>query len=149
MRVTSFLILISMVSMGISQKFRSFCCGSSVNAKSSSIVVVKRKEIRSLNSWEQYRFIKAIKTMIKRDDFNAIIRAYKDYEKLETTDFDCAEGIYKLAPWNRLLLKDFENSLQQADTLNGYNGKIGLPYWDWMDLNEIEIIPHFIKKVCN
>ena len=34
--------------------------------------------------------------------------------------------------WHRIYLYEFELALQAADRANGNNGRIALPYWDWI-----------------
>lgn len=48
-------------------------------------------------------------------------------------------GTYQMAhrspaflPWHRVFLRMFEKDLQFADKQNGKDGKITLPYWNWM-----------------
>lgn len=46
----------------------------------------------------------------------------------------CAHGIGTFPTWHRAYLLDFEHALQNADRALGNDGDIGLPYWDWSDV---------------
>ena len=118
------------------------------DAIDSSIVI--RKEIRSMSSDEQIRFFNAIDTMLAtKNDISGTSEFYRcaSYHGLPHPIY-CQHGRETFPGWHRIYLKDFESSLQSADILNGNDGKIGLPYWDWTK-NINDGLPQIIRQRFN
>ena len=105
--------------------------------------VVVRKDVRDLSDIEWYRFARAVERMMKNKK-GAGTSPYYDiamwYKPNKDKNNHC--GTESFPNFNRLLVKAFENELQNADIKNGNNGNISLPYWDWL-------IPEYNDTVTN
>jgi len=107
------------------------------------IYIAVRKEVRSLSEAETERLVKAIKRMMQNDsgpdtsEYLRISNYHGDY---------CAHRNEQFPVWHRAYLVEMEKGLQAADLKNGGDGKIALPYWDWADRTQKDLIPEFIRR---
>eukprot|EP01083_Nonionella_stella_P010457 29781_1 len=98
---------------------------------------VIRKEIRSLTSEEKDRFLKAIETMMinKLDDKDNPIPGSSPFYRMASyhgvPESYCEHGTETFPGWHRVYLYEFEQEIQKADIVNGGDGNVFLPYWDW------------------
>jgi hypothetical protein len=92
---------------------------------------------------EQKRFVEAIKTSWKNIDgpgSNEYFRVCNIHGKF------CHHNIETFPVWHRAYMLEFERVLQEADKKNGNDGRIGLPYWDWENVEEDgEVVPKIIR----
>ena len=89
-------------------------------------IIVKRKEIRTFNEFEQQRFVLDIKKMMQ-NKFGPQTSPYYEIAKwYGEQQFNCYYGGESFPNWNRLFLREFEKQLQLADVQNGFDGNIGI-----------------------
>jgi hypothetical protein len=87
---------------------------------------------------ERRRFVRALLRM-KRD--RALAHGYDQYPNVHAlafaggTDDNPAHRGPAFCPWHRYFLARFEQDLQTADRLEGGDGRLMLPYWDWVNDN--------------
>jgi hypothetical protein len=85
---------------------------------------------------ERTRFVRALLRM-KRD--SALTHNYDQYPTIHDAAFvgDVDSNPAHLGPafcpWHRYFLARFEQDLQTADRLEGGDGRLMLPYWDWVN----------------
>ena len=110
-----------------------------------------RKEIRTMNSLEQQRFVDAILTMMqkKHDDQPESewfrLASYHGWPANDSEGY-CAHRAEHFPGWHRAYLLAMERALGEADKLNGNDGRLALPYWDFSRV-EIrgEVMPAAIR----
>jgi hypothetical protein len=100
-------------------------------------VGVRRNQNR-MTAAERTRFVRALLRM-KRD--RALAYGYDQYPTVHATAFVTDPNLNPahigpaFCPWHRYFLARFEQDLQHADTLEGGDGTLMLPYWDWVNDN--------------
>jgi len=105
--------------------------------------VAVRKEVRSLSEAETERFVKALKRMMQNDngpDTSEYLRIARYHGEF------CAHRNEQFPAWHRAYLVEMEKAIQAADIKSGGDGKIALPYWDWTDRNQKDLVPSFIRE---
>eukprot|EP00038_Savillea_parva_P010861 m.193324 g.193324 ORF g.193324 m.193324 type:complete len:873 (-) comp18898_c0_seq1:157-2775(-) len=118
-------------------------------ADSDASFTVTRREFMELSDAEQERFVAAIKHMMKNDSgpetsVFAKIAGYHGYP----SQF-CHHGQETFPLWHRAYLVEMERALQTADKELGNDGKIALPYWDWLGAMAAEggpVLPPIIRR---
>jgi hypothetical protein len=98
-----------------------------------------RKEIRTMSEMEQKRFVLAIRTMMERHSIGGETQEISEWFRLasyhgwpsnEGSGY-CAQGTENFPNWHRIYCLEMERAMQIADTLNGGDGRIALPYWNF------------------
>ena len=90
-----------------------------------------------MNPEEQQRVVDAFKTMmLSSTPGGSEFHRIAGYHGWPSTNPDgskgfCAHRAENFPGWHRAYLLEIENALGEADKLNGGDGKLGLPYWDW------------------
>ena len=111
---------------------------------------VTRENLNKMSYAAQQRFVKALRKMMENKNGKdgtsefARLAGYHGYPYSY-----CAHGEETFPAWHRAYMCEFEQFLQQADQALGNDGKIGLPYWDFVDeMNSSNgpMIPTIIAK---
>jgi hypothetical protein len=93
---------------------------------------------------DQKRFTNAIKKSWENVDGKPGTSEYEKVCKIHGEN--CQHNVETFPVWHRAYMLEFEKVLQEADRKLGGDGKIGLPYWDWQNVQEGgEIIPKIIR----
>jgi len=109
--------------------------------------VVVRKEIRKMSDAEQKRFVAALKKTME----NTNGPQSSEYFRIAgyhgwPTDW-CHHGEETFPGWHRGYNCELEQALIKADKALGNDGNIGLPYWDWTQLEiKGEVFPKIIRE---
>ena len=122
--------------------------------------VVTRREIREMSEAEQERYAKAVlqmartETAVDTKGAHAYLKTgapHSEYYRLASyhgypTDY-CRHGTEAFPGWHRAYLREYERCLQAADRALGGDGRVALPYWDWLrpEVNG-QCVPDVINK---
>jgi hypothetical protein len=105
---------------------------------------VVRRAVHTLDQYTLERFMAAVHHMCINTaldvDGNVVdgtsefmrLAGYHGYPKEH-----CVHGTEAFPGWHRLYMLDFEASLQRSDRALGEDGRIALPYWDWLAGEEV------------
>ncbi len=88
-----------------------------------------RMEISSLSPDELATYREAINCMTQYNNYLQDERSFDYWARIHTDS--CQHGWEQFAPWHRLYLYFFEQTLQD------YNADITLPYWSWTDYADV------------
>lgn len=113
-----------------------------------------RAEIRSMSQADQQRFVDAVNTMMLKHG-NGVektgqsewfrLASYHGWPANDGQGF-CSHRAENFPAWHRAYLLEFEAALSVADKLNGNDGNLGLPYWDFAiyTLND-QVMPKIVR----
>ena len=120
-------------------------------------VVVVRKEIRKMPIDEQERYAAALMKMRENVDGPGTSPFFRlalmhggmpPLSKAEAPEY-CSHRRENFPHWHRPYLLDFEAMLRRADLALGRDGNLGLPYWDWSELEvNGEVFPRIVRERC-
>ena len=109
--------------------------------------VVTRREIREMPAHEQDRFCLALKKTMENK------AGPQSSEYFEIAGYHgwpsdhCHHGQETFPGWHRGYCVRLERAIIKADLELGNDGNIGLPYWDWSDLNVGgQVMPQAIRR---
>jgi hypothetical protein len=97
-----------------------------------------RRNQNKMTAAERARFVRALLRM-KRD--SGLAHNYDQYPNVHNAAFPSDVNLNPahlgpaFCPWHRYFLARFEQDLQAADSLEGGDGRLMLPYWDWVNDN--------------
>ena len=119
-------------------------------------VVVVRKEVRSMPIEEQRRVAAAVLKMRQNEDgvpgssqFFRLAVIHGGMPPLAEEEFPeyCAHRRECFPNWHRPYLLEFERIMRRADIALGHDGNLGLPYWDWTQVEvDGEVLPGIVRK---
>eukprot|EP00039_Didymoeca_costata_P028698 m.21974 g.21974 ORF g.21974 m.21974 type:complete len:973 (-) comp7306_c0_seq1:76-2994(-) len=92
---------------------------------------VERKAIHRMPRSELNRYIAAVQRMIDTRQFDTVA-GYHGYPGRY-----CAHAQETFPGWHRAYILDFEKRMQAADRELGNDGYLGLPYWDWTEIDNV------------
>ena len=117
--------------------------------------VVVRKELRHMPAEEQERFARACLKMRENGagpgtspyfQLAALHGGFPPYPRSEHPSY-CSHGRENFPGWHRPYLLEFERMLRRADVALGNDGRIGLPYWGWEELEvNGEVAPAVVRR---
>ena len=109
---------------------------------------VTRQNVNKMPKADLDRFVAALKKMMENEHGDgssefARVAGYHGWP-----DRYCAHGIETFPGWHRGYLIEFELALQQADKTLGGDGRIGMPYWDWSEVQDGNgpVLPPVIRE---
>ena len=79
------------------------------------------------------RLLAAIKELMKGDKGTSIFFKLASYHGIPGPGV-CTHRTEVFPGWHRIYLREFEKELQKADKKLGNDGKLGLPYWQLINL---------------
>ena len=102
---------------------------------------------------EQERFATAVLKMRENDEgrpgssqYFRLAVIHGGMEPLPNPEY-CAHRRECFPTWHRPYLLDFERTMRKADIACGGDGSLGLPYWDWTEVEvEGEVLPAIIRR---
>ena len=102
-----------------------------------------------LTDAELRRFLDAVREMMKPIDGKPETGEYFRLAGYHGWPEDYCTHRQEVFPaWHRAYLVEFERSLQEADKKLGGDGKIGVPYWDFADIDrEGPMIPPMLREM--
>eukprot|EP00927_Polykrikos_kofoidii_P050465 TRINITY_DN44380_c0_g1_i1.p1 TRINITY_DN44380_c0_g1~~TRINITY_DN44380_c0_g1_i1.p1 ORF type:complete len:978 (-),score=171.58 TRINITY_DN44380_c0_g1_i1:236-3169(-) len=112
--------------------------------------VVVRKELRHMSENEQTRFAKALNLLMENkkgprgDEYPQSSEFYRIASYHGFPNQYCEHAQESFGVWHRAYLVDLEQCLRRADKELGGDGNIGLPYWDW---SQVEVDGQFVPKI--
>lgn len=107
--------------------------------------IVTRREIRKMKPAEQIRFCNALKKLMESPDGPGTSEYHRIAGYHGWPSNYCVHGGSLFPAWHRAYLVELELALQKADVALGGSGDIGLPYWDWLDIDN-EPFPNIILE---
>lgn len=96
-------------------------------------MIVTRREIRRMSREDQDRWAACVKHMMQNAG-----GAPESSEFFRIAGYhgwpnnNCEHAQESFPGWHRAYLCEFESALKAADRALGNDGRIGMPYWDWM-----------------
>eukprot|EP00931_Biecheleriopsis_adriatica_P064366 TRINITY_DN39161_c0_g1_i1.p1 TRINITY_DN39161_c0_g1~~TRINITY_DN39161_c0_g1_i1.p1 ORF type:complete len:1033 (-),score=216.03 TRINITY_DN39161_c0_g1_i1:144-3242(-) len=108
--------------------------------------VVTRKEIRKMPRAEQERFVAALRKTMENKSGPGTSEYFRIAGYHGWPSDHCQHGQETFPGWHRAYLCDLEQALIKADRALGNDGDVGLPYWDWseMEVNG-ELLPGILR----
>ena len=95
--------------------------------------IVTRKEIFSLSREERQRFVAAVQKLMENKAGPETSEWFRIAGYHGWPSDYCTHGEETFPCWHRAYLLEMETALRQADKELGNDGKISLPYWDWIE----------------
>ena len=109
---------------------------------------ITRPNISTMAEADLDRFVAALKKMMenKRGDGTSEFARVAGYHGWPNRF--CEHGVETFPGWHRGYLIEFEQALQQADKDLGGDGWIGMPYWDWSEVQDGggPVLPPMIRE---
>ena len=120
-------------------------------------MVVVRKEIRKMARAEQERYAAALNKIRENvagpgtSPFFKLAVMHGGMPPLSHSGYPeyCAHRRECFPHWHRPYLLEFEHALRRADLALGGDGALGLPYWNWSELDvNGEVFPKIVRERC-
>jgi hypothetical protein len=109
-----------------------------------------------MSSEEQERYAAAVLKMRENDDgipgssqYFKLAVVHGGMHPLDATKYPefCAHRRECFPGWHRPYMLEFERAMRRADIALGGDGNIGLPYWDWTDIEvNGEVLPGILRR---